>query len=112
MTKSPRKNVPDVGIELVAACMPSGRVSDRANAPEECILAEMNAVKKEKIYFFNTTHFQAYLTMRIFKYNDKSTASFKYTGIDMSITHTDTDARTHAQTHTHTHTQPQQNDIV
>ena len=33
MTKSPRKNVPDVGIELGAACMPSGHASDRATAP-------------------------------------------------------------------------------
>ena len=30
MTKSPRKNVPDVGIELGAACMPSELASDRA----------------------------------------------------------------------------------
>ena len=33
MTKSPRKNVPDVGIELRAAWMPSERASDRATAP-------------------------------------------------------------------------------
>ena len=33
MTKSPRKNVPDVGIELGAACMPSELASDRATAP-------------------------------------------------------------------------------
>ena len=32
MTKSPRKNVPDVGIELGAACMPSEHASDRATA--------------------------------------------------------------------------------
>ena len=30
MTKSPQKNVPDVGIELGAACMPSELASDRA----------------------------------------------------------------------------------
>ena len=30
MTKSPRKNVPDVGIELGAACMPSEHASDTA----------------------------------------------------------------------------------
>ena len=30
MTKSPRKNVPDVGIEHGAACMPRGYASDRA----------------------------------------------------------------------------------
>ena len=33
MTKSPRKNVPDVGIELGAACMPSELASDWATAP-------------------------------------------------------------------------------
>ena len=33
MTKSPRKNVPDVGIELGAACMPSKHASDWATAP-------------------------------------------------------------------------------
>ena len=33
MTKSPQKNVPDVGIELRAACMPNGHSSDRATAP-------------------------------------------------------------------------------
>ena len=32
MTKSPRKNVPDVVIELGAACMPSKHASDRATA--------------------------------------------------------------------------------
>ena len=33
MTKSPRKNEPDVGIELGAACLPSEHASDRATAP-------------------------------------------------------------------------------
>ena len=33
MTKSPRKNVSDVGIELGAACMPRGHASNRATAP-------------------------------------------------------------------------------
>ena len=33
MIKSPRNNVPDVGIELGAACMPRGHASDRATAP-------------------------------------------------------------------------------
>ena len=33
MTKSPRKNVPNVGIELGAACIPSEFASDRATAP-------------------------------------------------------------------------------
>ena len=32
MTKSPRKNVSNVGIELGAVCMPSGHASDRATA--------------------------------------------------------------------------------
>ena len=34
MTKSPRKNAPDVGIELGAACMPSGHASDRATVEQ------------------------------------------------------------------------------
>ena len=34
MTKSPWKDVPDVGIELGAACMPSGHASDRATIPD------------------------------------------------------------------------------
>ena len=33
ITRSPRKNVPDVGIELGAACMPSGHASDWATTP-------------------------------------------------------------------------------
>ena len=33
MTKSLRKNVLVVGIELGAACMPSGQASDRATSP-------------------------------------------------------------------------------
>ena len=33
MTKSPRKNVPDVGIELGAVCIPSEHASDQATAP-------------------------------------------------------------------------------
>ena len=37
MTKSPRKNVPDVGIELGAACMPSELASDRATAPGKSV---------------------------------------------------------------------------
>ena len=38
MTKSPRKNVPDVGIEFGAACMPSEHASDRATAPGKNIM--------------------------------------------------------------------------
>ena len=33
MTKSPRKNVPGVGIELGAACMPNGHASDELPRP-------------------------------------------------------------------------------
>ena len=33
MTKSPRENIPDVGIKLRAACMPSERASDPATTP-------------------------------------------------------------------------------
>ena len=33
MTKSPQKNVPDMGIELGAACMPSELASDQATMP-------------------------------------------------------------------------------
>ena len=33
MTKTPRKNVPDVGIELRVACMPGEHASDRVTAP-------------------------------------------------------------------------------
>ena len=38
MTKSPRKNVADVGIEIRADCMPSGHASDRATAPGYTII--------------------------------------------------------------------------
>ena len=38
MTKSLRKNVPDMGIELGAACMPSELASDRATAPGHVLL--------------------------------------------------------------------------
>ena len=47
MTKSQQKNVPEVGIELGAACMPSGLASDLATAPDiwqDKVL--MNASKK------------------------------------------------------------------
>ena len=33
MTKSPRKNVQDVGIQLGATCMPSEHASDQATMP-------------------------------------------------------------------------------
>ena len=36
MTKCPRKNVPDMGIELRAACMPNEHASDQATAPGRC----------------------------------------------------------------------------
>ena len=41
MTKSQRKNVPDVGIELEPACMPSEHASDRATAPGCIIIVTM-----------------------------------------------------------------------
>ena len=44
MTKSPRKNVPDVEIELGAACMPSELASDRATAPGETKKYQFKAV--------------------------------------------------------------------
>ena len=47
MTKSPRKNVPDVGIELGPACMPSEHASDRATAPG-------------KQYYESGVHFNGY----------------------------------------------------
>ena len=34
MTKFPRRNVSDVGIELWASCMPSELASDRATVPD------------------------------------------------------------------------------
>ena len=45
MTKSPRKNVPDVGIELGAACMPSELASDRATAPGSFIERNLQSLK-------------------------------------------------------------------
>ena len=74
MTKSPRKNVPEVGIELGAACMPSELASDRATAPGEregnnlfwSIKTSSDVLNKFKskdfkaftvsIYYFNTLH--------------------------------------------------------
>ena len=43
MTKSPRKNVPDVGIELRAACMPSGHASNPIEPPHPA-LPERNSI--------------------------------------------------------------------
>ena len=53
MTKSPRKNVPDMGIELGAACMPSELASDRATAP---------GTKSEKNTKISESKFNLYLT--------------------------------------------------
>ena len=54
MIKSPRKNVPDVGIELGAACMPSEHASDRATAPGQsmntskiCAVSVINMASEE-----------------------------------------------------------------
>ena len=48
-TKSPRKNVPEVGIEIGAACMLSEHASDRATAPDylrtyQCYPIDFNAI--------------------------------------------------------------------
>ena len=53
MTKSPRKNVPDVGIELRAACMPSGLASDRATVPG---IGKSKLVWNLTFYFMAKTH--------------------------------------------------------
>ena len=42
MTKSPWNNVPDVGIELGAACMPSELASDQATAPNPSYIEIMS----------------------------------------------------------------------
>ena len=44
MIKSPRKNVPDVGIELGAACKPSGHASDRATRPADRGVKGINSI--------------------------------------------------------------------
>ena len=48
MTKSPRKNVPDAGIEVGAACMPSEYASDQDTAPVNTYLGG----RKEVIRFW------------------------------------------------------------
>ena len=50
MIKSPRKNVPDVGIELGAACVPSGLASNRATA---------TGISKSKLIWDLTFYFMA-----------------------------------------------------
>ena len=47
MTKSPWKNVPDVGIELGSACMPSEHFSDRATATGLTFCNGFNRQKQE-----------------------------------------------------------------
>ena len=58
MTKSPRKNVPNLGIELGATCMPSELASDRATAPGcyitvrkgvDCLLSRTSPREKESV---------------------------------------------------------------
>ena len=51
MTKSPRKNVPDVGIELGAACMLSELASEPATAPGQ------KKKKKKKKMVLSCPHF-------------------------------------------------------
>ena len=53
-TKSPRKNVPGVGIEIGAACIPSENASDRATAPGylwkyQCYPIDFNAINRINI---------------------------------------------------------------
>ena len=60
MTKSPRKNVPGVGIELGAACMPSGNASDRATAPGLSSRKMLGSCRFHSIRDRATSHFQAY----------------------------------------------------
>ena len=48
MTKSPRKNVPDVGIELVTACMPSEHTSDRATTPGNLMVVAVCYIKDKR----------------------------------------------------------------
>ena len=48
MTKSPRKNVPDMRIKLGTACMPSGHASDRATAPvSACVILHFCRIQQE-----------------------------------------------------------------
>ena len=66
MIKSPRKNVPDVGIELATACMPSEHASDRATAPGPlCVnallyLAQDNSILDDS-HLKNLTHYNSAL---------------------------------------------------
>ena len=50
MTKSPRKNVLDVGIDLGAACMPSGHASDGATTPGQIKLQAMQDAPPLQLY--------------------------------------------------------------
>ena len=58
MTKSPRKNVPDVGIELGAACMPSGHASIELPRPAAIYLISIqyrfgeNGISFTNVFFF------------------------------------------------------------
>ena len=51
MIKSPRKNVPDMGIKLGTACMPSGHhTSDRATGPDNsCMKKAAQAILKNML---------------------------------------------------------------
>ena len=58
MTKSPRKDVLDLGIELGAACMPSGHASDRATASGRMRVWALGMAldggeRQEKVHFTN-----------------------------------------------------------
>ena len=64
MTKSARKTVPDVGIEVGAACMPSELASDRATASGPDILhhIELMRIGIKKIVFDNLLAKTVFLT--------------------------------------------------
>ena len=53
-TKSLRKNVPDVGIELVAASMLSGHASDQATVPGSDV-TEQKCLRFSQVLFGNGT---------------------------------------------------------
>ena len=49
MTMSPLKNVPDVGVELGAACMPSGHASDQAGGIVACVMGVVVRCRKGRV---------------------------------------------------------------
>ena len=79
MAKSPRKNVPDVGIELGAACMPSEHASDRATAARSGYIGDgiKSSVSGQysrnlTIYSSVFTDLHKYLIYRLLSFNRKT----------------------------------------